>query len=502
MVAPPGLASRAWRRNTRRMTLHLHNSLSRQTEPFVPLDPGHVRMYVCGPTVYDLAHVGNGRGMVVFDVLARVLRHLFPRVTYVRNITDVDDKINERAALEGVPIAEVTARTGAQFAADMVALGNLPPDVEPRATAHVPEMIEMIGRLVASGYAYAAEGHVLFSVGSYPGYGALSGRDPEGLLAGARVEIAAYKRDAGDFVLWKPSAPAGAGSADGLGLGAVPPGEVRGNAPGDMQGHAPGWDSPWGRGRPGWHIECSAMSWRYLGETFDIHGGGGDLLFPHHENERAQSLCALPGSGFARYWLHNGMLNVEGVKMSKSLGNFTTIRDAVTAHPAEAVRLMLLRAGYRGVLEYSEAGLQEARGELDRFYRALERTPGLEAGVGVVPHDVPGAVLEALCDDLNTPEALAALHGLADRAMAGDGAAAAGLRAGGALLGLLQAEPAAWFRGGDAGLAAEVEAGMAARIEARRARDYAKADAIRAAWLVRGVAFEDRPDGTTGWRRV
>ena len=448
------------------MILHLHNSMTRRREAFVPLDPQHVRMYVCGPTVYDLAHVGNGRSMVVFDVLARVLRRLYPRVTYVRNVTDVEDKINERAAQDGVPISELTARTGAQFAADMASLGNLPPDVEPRATAHIPEMVEMIGRLVASGHAYAAEGHVLFAVGSFTSYGALSGRDPEELLAGARVEVAPYKRDAGDFVLWKPSAP-----------------------------ELPGWNSPWGRGRPGWHIECSAMSWRYLGETFDIHGGGGDLLFPHHENERAQSLCALPGSGFARYWLHNGMLLMEGEKMSKSLGNFSTIRDEVAAHPAEAVRLMMLRAGYRGTLEYSEAGLQEARGELDRFYRALERSPGGGA-------EAPGAVLEALCDDLNMPEALAALHGLADRAMAGDAEAGAGLRAGGALLGVLQQEPEAWFRGGDAGFAAEVEAGMAARIAARKAREFARADAIRAEWLARGVAFEDRPDGTSIWRRV
>ncbi len=472
------------------MTLHLHNSMTRRREAFVPSDPRHVRMYVCGPTVYDLAHVGNGRGMTVFDVLARVLRHLYPRVTYVRNITDVDDKINERAAREGVPISEVTARTGAQFSADMASLGNLPPDVEPRATAHIPEMIEMIGRLVASGHAYAAAGHVLFSVGSFASYGVLSGRDPEELLAGARVEVAPYKRDAGDFVLWKPSPPGAPGDVQGHA-----PGDMQGHAPGDMQGHAPGWDSPWGLGRPGWHIECSAMAWRYLGETFDIHGGGGDLLFPHHENERAQSLCALPGSGFARYWLHNGMLLMEGEKMSKSLGNFSTIRDAVAAHPAEAVRLMLLRAGYRGTLEYSEAGLQEARGELDRFYRALERVPG-EAG------EVPGSVLEALCDDLNTPMALAALHGLADRAMAGDVEAGAGMRAGGMLLGLLQAEPAAWFRGGDAGMAAEVEAAMAARIAARKAREFARADAIRAEWLARGVAFEDRPDGTSVWRRV
>ena len=481
------------------MILHLHNSMTRRREAFVPLDPQHVRMYVCGPTVYDLAHVGNGRAMVVYDVLARLLRHLYPRVTYVRNITDVDDKINERAAREGVPISEVTARTGAQFAADMASLGNLPPDVEPRATGHIPEMIEMIGRLVASGHAYAAEGHVLFSVGSFASYGALSGRDPEELVAGARVEVAPYKRDPGDFVLWKPSVPNF-------------PGDVQERTPGALQGQTPGWDSPWGRGRPGWHIECSAMAWRYLGETFDIHGGGGDLLFPHHENERAQSLCALPGSGFARYWLHNGMLLMEGEKMSKSLGNFSTIRDAVAAHPAEAVRLMLLRAGYRGTLEYSEAGLQEARGELDRFYRAMERAFATMRGDGgsrvtqavedTMMPAVPEAMMEALCDDLNTPEALAVMHRLADQAMAGDVAAAVGLKAGGELLGLVQQEPQEWFRGGDAGFAAEVEAGMAARIAARKAREFARADAIRAEWLTRGVAFEDRPDGTSIWRRV
>ena len=249
-------------------TLTLHNSLTRRREAFVPIDPAHVRVYVCGPTVYDLAHVGNGRGMTVFDVLVRLLRHLFPQVTYVRNITDVDDKINERAAQSGETIAAVTARTGAQFAADMAALGNLPPDMEPRATAHVAEMLALIDRLVERGHAYAAEGHVLFAVDSFAGYGALSGRTPDELLAGARVEVAPYKRHPGDFVLWKPSPP-----------------------------ELPGWESRWGRGRPGWHIECSAMAWRYLGETFDIHGGGGDLLFPHHENERAQSLCALPGAG-------------------------------------------------------------------------------------------------------------------------------------------------------------------------------------------------------------
>lgn len=444
--------------------LTLHNSQTRRREPFVPIDPGHVRVYVCGPTVYDLAHVGNGRGMTVFDVLVRLLRVLYPRVTYVRNITDVDDKINVRAAETGESIAEVTARTTARFHADMAGLGNLPPDQEPRATAHIAEMLALIGRLIEAGHAYAAEGHVLFAVDSFAAYGALSGRTPDELLAGARVEVAPYKRDARDFVLWKPSPP-------------------------DL----PGWDSPWGRGRPGWHIECSAMAWRYLGETFDIHGGGGDLIFPHHENERAQSLCALPGSGFARVWLHNGMLLTNGEKMSKSLGNSTTIRDALAHAPGEAIRLLLLRAQYRSTLEFSLAGLAETRSELDRFYRALERSPG-EVGA------VPGVVMEALCDDLNTPAAFAAMHGLADRAIAGDGAAAAGLRGAGRLLGLLGQSPEAWFQGGVD--AAAVEAAIEARRQARAARDFARADAIRGEWLARGIAFEDTPGGGTIWRRV
>jgi len=444
--------------------LTLHNTLTRRREAFVPIDPEHVRLYVCGPTVYDLAHIGNARGMTVFDVLTRLLRHLYPRVTYVRNITDVDDKINARAAESGEGIDAVTARTTAQFHADMADLGNLRPDVEPRATEHVPGMIGLIERLIAGGHAYAAQRHVLFAVASFDQYGALSGRNADELLAGARVEVAPYKRDPGDFVLWKPS-------------------------PADL----PGWDSPWGRGRPGWHIECSAMAWEYLGETFDIHGGGGDLLFPHHENERAQSLCALPGSGFARVWLHNGMLNLNGEKMSKSLGNFFTIRDVLGRAPPEAVRLMLLKSQYRGTLEFSDAGLIEARGELDRFYRALDRTPAADG-------PVPDAVLSALCDDLNTPLAVSAMHALADQAMGGDAAAAAGLRAGGALMGLLQSDPTAWFQGG--GDNAAVEAAIAARIAARRARDFARADAIRAEWLAQGVLFEDRPDGTTDWRRV
>ncbi len=444
--------------------LMLHNSLTRRKERFVPLDPGHVRMYVCGPTVYDLAHLGNARPVVVFDVLARLLRRLYPRVTYVRNITDVEDKINERARESGEPIASITARTTADFHADMAELGALPPDVEPRATAHIPEMIAIIERLIEHGHAYAAEGHVLFAVASYPEYGHLSGHTPDELLAGARIDVAPYKRDPGDFVLWKPS---------------------------DDQ--TPGWDSPWGRGRPGWHIECSAMSWRYLGETFDIHGGGTDLIFPHHENEMAQSCCAFPGSGFARVWLHNGMLLVNGEKMSKSLGNFFTVRDVLARAPGEAIRLLLLRGQYRGTLDFTDTALAEARRELDRFYRAVERHPGGGAEA------IPAGVLAALCDDLNTPLALSAMHALADAALAGDAQAAADLRAAGEVLGLLRSSPSAWFRAG-AHDAAAIEQAIAERLAARRARDFARADAVRAEWLAKGVLFEDRPDGTTTWR--
>src|SRR5580698_7028628 len=328
--------------------LYLHNSATRRKELFVPLDPQHVRMYVCGPTVYDLVHVGNARPVVVYDVLARLLRRLYPRVTYVRNITDVEDKINARAYELGEPIEALTGRTIADYHADVAALGALPPDVEPRATQHIADIITIIERLIATGHAYAAEGHVLFSVPSFPAYGALSGRSPDELLAGARVDVAPDKRAARDFVLWKPSTP-------------------------DL----PGWDSPWGRGRPGWHIECSAMSWRHLGENFDIHGGGDDLIFPHHENEIAQSCCAFPGSTFANVWVHNRMLLVNGEKMSKSLGNFKVLHDVLETAPGEAVRFLLMRSHYRSTLDFSDAGLVEARRELDRFYRALKKHPGV-----------------------------------------------------------------------------------------------------------------------------
>lgn len=445
--------------------LFLHNSKSRRREEFVPLDPSHVRMYVCGPTVYDLPHLGNARPVVVFDVLARLLRRLYPQVTYVRNVTDVDDKINARAAESGEPIGAITARTLADYHRDMAALGALAPDVEPRATGHIPEMIGIIERLIASGYAYEAEGHVLFAVDSFPEYGRLSGRSPDELLAGARVDVASYKRDPGDFVLWKPSGP-----------------------------ELPGWDSPWGRGRPGWHIECSAMSWRYLGETFDIHGGGTDLIFPHHENEIAQSLCAFPGSRFARYWMHNGMLLVNGQKMAKSLGNFLTVRDALAKAPGEAIRLLLLKTHYRAPLDFTNEALAEARRELDRFYRALERTPVESDG------EVPEQVMEALCDDLNTPLAISRMHALADAALAGDGAAASGLRAAGDVLGVLQSSPEAWFRGGEVD-AAEIEAAIAERQAARKARDFARADAIREKLKEQGIVLEDTASGTT-WRRI
>lgn len=443
--------------------LHIHNSLTRRKERFEPADPSHVRMYVCGPTVYDLAHVGNARPVVVYDVLARLLRCLYPRVTYVRNITDVDDKINARARETGQPISAITARTTEDFHKDMAALGALPPDQEPRATAHIAEMIMIIQRLIESGHAYAAEGHVLFAVATDRGYGLLSGRSPDELLAGARIDPAPYKRDPGDFVLWKPS------SSD-----------------------LPGWDSPWGRGRPGWHIECSAMSWKYLGETFDIHGGGSDLIFPHHENEMAQSLCAFPGSRFARYWMHNGMLQVNGEKMSKSLGNFFTVREVLAKAPGEAIRLLLLRTHYRSPLDFSDHGLAEAKKELDRFYRALMQHPDAKAGA------LPASVLEALCDDLNTPLAIAAMHTLADAALAGNSEAAAGLRAAGGVLGLLSQSPDAWFRGGTED-ASWIEAAIADRVAARKTRDFARADAIRADLAARGIVLEDGPKGTT-WR--
>ena len=459
------------------MTLTLHNTLTRKREPLQPVRPGHVGMYVCGPTVYDLAHIGNARPIVVFDVLYRVLKRLYPSVTYVRNITDVDDKINEASRRTGEPIESITARTTKAFHEDIAALGALPPDAEPRATAHVPQMIALIEALIAAGNAYEAEGHVLFHVPSAPRYGALSGRNRDEMIAGSRVEVAPYKRDPADFVLWKPSDES-----------------------------LPGWDSPWGRGRPGWHIECSAMSRAYLGETLDIHGGGLDLVFPHHENEIAQSECACPGPPFARHWVHNGWLTVEGEKMSKSLGNFITIRDALAETPGEVIRLVLLSTHYRKPMDWTANGLAKGRLSADKLYTALRK-----AGVpgNGVKDTVDPEVEAALCDDLNTPLALRALSRLARdintaRDKTAEARAAAALRGSGALLGLLQADPETWFRGTgqEGGMSdAEIEALIAARAAARAERDFAEADRIRDAMAAEGITLEDKPEGTL-WRRA
>lgn len=445
--------------------LSLHDSQRRATVPFTPLDPEHVKVYYCGPTVYDLAHIGNLRAMLTADVLVRFLRQAYPRVTFVRNITDVDDKITARARANGEDIASLTQRTTEEFHQDLAAMNVLPPDIEPRATHNIGEMQALIARLIENGHAYEADGHVLFSVASFPSYGALSGRDPEELVAGARVEVAGYKKNPGDFVLWKPS------DAD-----------------------QPGWESPWGRGRPGWHIECSAMSHRYLGESFDIHGGGSDLLFPHHENERAQSLCCFPQGKFANYWVHNAMLLVEGEKMSKSLGNFLTIRDVLQQAPAEALRLLLLGAHYRSTLNYTQAGLQEARKVLDRFYRALAAGPVPDVAA-------PESVLRALAEDLNTPMAIAELHVLAGQALAGDRTAAGALKAGAGLLGLLQEDPEKWFKGDHSDEDAQIDALIAERTAAKKARDFVRADALRDQLQGQGIVLEDTKDGTI-WRRA
>ena len=459
------------------MTLTIHDTLTRSKAEFQPIDDSHIQMYVCGPTVYDLAHIGNARPVVVFDVLARLLRQLYPKVTYVRNITDVDDKINARALESGEDIREITKRTTDIFHADMAALRALPPDVEPRATDHIDQMIEMIEGLIAKGNAYAEDRHVLFSVPSMPDYGRLSKLDKREIVAGARVDIAPYKRDPQDFVLWKPS---------------------------DQQ--LPGWESPWGRGRPGWHIECSAMSHAHLGESFDIHGGGLDLIFPHHENEIAQSKCAHGATTFAKYWMHNGYLMSEGEKMSKSLGNFYTVHELLEEFPGEAIRLALLKSHYRQPLDFTRDGLREAKADLDRFYGALRRHPAVEA-----PQvDVPEAVMASLCDDLNTPGAISGLHKcLGDLNTSSDNQIADAknsLLAAGNLLGLLDQSPEDWFRWQPVGRTetaltdAEIERLIAERTEARAARNFAASDRIRDTLADNNIILEDGANGTT-WRR-
>jgi len=455
------------------MTLRLHNNLTRRVEPFAPLDPANPTMYVCGPTVYNYVHIGNARGPVVFGVLADLLRRRYGHLRYARNITDVDDKINQAARDQGVPISAITDRFAAAYREDMAALGVAPPDLEPEATAHIPQIVAMIEQLIERGHAYAAEGHVLFAVSSFEGYGKLSRRDPEEMLAGARVEIAPYKRDPGDFVLWKPS-------SDDL----------------------PGWESPWGRGRPGWHIECSAMAAAHLGTTIDIHAGGVDLQFPHHENEIAQSECAHGGAVFARFWLHNGMLNFGGAKMSKSLGNIERVHDLVRKHPPEALRYALLSAHYRQPLDWSDALIEQSIRTLDRLYGTLRDLADVEAAAAIPP-----GVEAALEDDLNTPLALAEVARIAAEARkASDGQDRARLKAellgAGLALGLLQQEPAQWFVGGDdqGGDDARIQALIDERNAAKQARDFVRADALRQQLADEGIVLEDTPQGVR-WAR-
>ena len=451
------------------MPISLYNSLSRRIEPFSPLDPNRVTVYLCGPTVYNYVHIGNARGPVVFDVLVKLLRRHYPQVVYARNITDVDDKINAAAIEQGVPIGNITTRFAQAYREDMAELGIAPPDVEPLATAHIGQIIAMIQTLIKGGHAYAAQGHVLFDVASYPAYGELSGRDTDELIAGARVEVAPYKKNPTDFVLWKPSTP-----------------------------ELPGWDSPWGRGRPGWHIECSAMSAAHLGETIDIHAGGVDLQFPHHENEIAQSTCAHGGKVFARWWLHNGMLTFDGRKMSKSLGNVLHVHELLKHHPHEALRLLLLRGHYRQPLDWSDAAVAQAISTLDGWYRVLRELGDVTVDT-TQPLPVPERLEAALCDDVNTPQALAELSLLADAArQAPSPISKAALLGGGAALGLLQQDPETWFKqaGGHAVDAGRVEALLEERRSARAARDFARADAIRAELAAIGVVIEDGAQGT------
>ncbi|NPU15311.1 cysteine--tRNA ligase [Bradyrhizobium sp. 83002] len=453
------------------MDLRLYDTASREKRPFVPLDPNNVRMYVCGPTVYDFAHIGNARPVIVFDVLFRLLRHLYGKdhVTYVRNITDVDDKINARAARDypGLPLNEairkVTEVTANQFRSDTAALGSLPPTFEPRATDFVlpradgkADMVTLIQQLIARGHAYEAAGEVLFDTRSMPDYGALSGRKLDEQLAGARVAVDAHKKDAADFVLWKQSSD-----------------------------DEPGWDSPWGRGRPGWHIECSAMSAAYLGDVFDIHGGGLDLIFPHHENEIAQSRCAHGTSVMANYWLHNEFVQVEGAKMSKSLGNFVTIRDLLADWPGEVLRLNMLKMHYRSPADWTVKGLEESAKTLDEWYRVAADASGEQP---------EPAVIAALLDDVNTPLMIAELHALRGRASSGDDAARAAFAGSLRYFGFLSETAAQWearkqqARGVDAG---KVDGLIAERTAARARKDFKESDRIRDELAAMGVVLKD-----------
>jgi cysteinyl-tRNA synthetase len=457
------------------MTIQLHDTLRGKKVPFEPQKEGEVTMYLCGPTVYNYAHIGNARPAVVFDLLARVLRRHY-KLTFARNITDVDDKINAASIETGKPIDEITARFIEAYNDDMGALGVQRPDVEPRATQHIGDMIEMIQALMEKDYAYEVEGHVLFDVSSYAKYGELSKRDLREMIAGSRVEVAPYKKAAHDFVLWKPSTP-----------------------------ELPGWDSPWGRGRPGWHIECSAMAEKHLGETIDIHAGGQDLVFPHHENECAQSSCAHDGAPFARYWLHNGFLSIDHTKMSKSLGNVLLVHDLIETIPGEVIRLALLSAHYRQPLDWSAETIESARRMLDRLYGAVR---GIEVSDDArAAAVIPPALIAALEDDLNTPKALAEFFALARALNKSNDASeidklAASMYASGDIMGLLGNDPEQWFAGHVEGdlPADEIEALIEQRAAAKAKRDFQLADAIRDKLSDAGVSIQDGREGTT-WRR-
>lgn len=457
------------------MTIKLHDTRQGRKVPFEPLVEGEVTMYLCGPTVYNYAHIGNARPAVVFDLLARVLRRRY-KLTFARNFTDVDDKINAASIETGKPINEITERFVQIYNEDMGALGVLPPDVEPRATEHIAEMIEMIAVLVKKGFAYESSGHVLFDVEAHKDYGALSNRGLREMIAGARVEVADYKKSAHDFVLWKPSTP-----------------------------ELPGWDSPWGRGRPGWHIECSAMAAKHLGETIDIHAGGQDLIFPHHENELAQSSCAHDGKDFSRYWVHNGFLSIDREKMSKSIGNVLLVHNLIETIPGEVIRMALLSAHYRQPLDWSDETVESARRMLDRLYGAVR---GIDVSDDARAEAEPlESVIAALEDDLNTPKAMAEFFGLAKRLNKetdenDQQQLAAEMYATGDLLGLLQIDPESWFAGHVEGeLSAEdIEALIGKRNAARAAKDFAAADAIRDELAAAGIQIEDGPDGTM-WRK-
>ena len=456
------------------MSLALYNTLSRKKEPFTPLDAERITMYVCGPTVYNLVHIGNARPAVVFDTLYRVLQSLYPNVQYARNITDIDDKIMRTAAEHGEDISVLSQRYAQAYFEDMAALNNLEPTITPYATQHIPEMINMIERLIVRGHAYASEGNVLFAVQSMDDYGKLSGRALDDMLAGARVEVASYKKYPGDFVLWKPSAD-----------------------------NEPGWDSPWGRGRPGWHLECSAMIEKHLGETIDIHGGGQDLIFPHHENEIAQSCCVHDGKPVANYWLHNGFINIEGEKMSKSLGNFRMVNELLQEYPGEVLRYVILSAHYRSEQQFSKELLDSAWRSLDGLYGFLR---GHKPATGIINRDSAG--YKALLDDINTPMAISELYRLAKEMHAAKGRDKTALQSElmglAGLIGLLQQDPEQWFtlaRGGDAISAEDIEMLIEKRKQAKADKDYAGADQVRKDLLDLGVILEDSREGTT-WRRA